>query len=110
MNFMQNGCHVHFVGIGGISMSALANILKSNHVRVTGSDITESPMVKKLKANGIEVDVPHQVNLIQGQTWLFTPLQSQKTIASWFTPRNKTSPVGNVLLCWGKLWHTTPSP
>ena len=66
MNFMQNGCHVHFVGIGGISMSALANILKSNHVRVTGSDITESPMVKKLKANGIEVDVPHQVNLIQG--------------------------------------------
>ncbi len=65
MNFMQKGCHVHFIGIGGISMSALANILKSNQVKVTGSDISESDMVKKLKASGISVDVPHQINEIK---------------------------------------------
>lgn len=65
MNFMKAGCHVHFIGIGGISMSALANILKSNQVKVTGSDITETAMVQKLKASGIPVDVPHQINEIK---------------------------------------------
>lgn len=65
MNFMHPGCHVHFIGIGGISMSALANILKANHVQVTGSDISNSRMIEKLKANGIPIDIPHQINEIK---------------------------------------------
>ncbi len=64
MNFMRPGCHVHFIGIGGISMSALANILKSNGVQVTGSDICNSHMIEKIKNNGIPVDIPHQIHHI----------------------------------------------
>ena len=46
---------VHFIGIGGVSMSALAEMLKTNGYTVTGSDIKESETVKKLKSKGIEV-------------------------------------------------------
>ena len=58
--------HVHFVGIGGISMSALAKILKASQCKVTGSDINRSHTVKELEEAGIPVDIPHQVNAIEG--------------------------------------------
>ncbi|MFQ9395914.1 MAG: Mur ligase domain-containing protein [Lachnospiraceae bacterium] len=35
--------HVHFIGIGGISMSGLAEILLAAHFTVSGSDSKESP-------------------------------------------------------------------
>ena len=39
---------VHFIGIGGISMSGLAEILLKEGFRVSGSDSKESPMQKKV--------------------------------------------------------------
>lgn len=50
---------VHFIGIGGISMSALAKILISNGVEVSGSDITETPIVAELRSMGAEIAIPH---------------------------------------------------
>ncbi|WP_312460414.1 Mur ligase domain-containing protein, partial [Proteiniclasticum sp.] len=40
---------VHFIGIGGVSMSGLAAILLNNQVKVTGSDFKESKNTEKLK-------------------------------------------------------------
>lgn len=51
---------VHFIGIGGISMSALALMLKANGVFVQGSDETENDEVKKLKKKGVNVFVGHK--------------------------------------------------
>jgi len=50
---------VHFIGIGGISMSGLAEILKNRGYNVTGSDIRESDITRKLVSMGIKVSVPH---------------------------------------------------
>ena len=47
--------HVYFVGIGGISMSGLAQILKSRGFEVSGSDRTSSPITDALAADGIRV-------------------------------------------------------
>ena len=47
--------HVYFIGIGGISMSALARILVQKGINVSGSDIKESELTKKLEGEGIEV-------------------------------------------------------
>ncbi len=44
--------HVHFIGIGGISMSGLAEILLEEHFTVSGSDAKESPLTKKLSDEG----------------------------------------------------------
>lgn len=46
---------IHFIGIGGISMSALAQILKANGYFVQGSDVAENDETKKLEAKGITV-------------------------------------------------------
>ncbi len=48
-------CHVHFIGIGGISMSGLAEILNKEGFTVTGSDVRESDVTKMLTEKGIRI-------------------------------------------------------
>ena len=45
-------CHIHFIGIGGISMSGLAEILLKAGFTVSGSDNQESDITRNLSANG----------------------------------------------------------
>ncbi len=49
----KNPCHVYFIGIGGISMSGLAEILKDAGFQVSGSDWHSSPITKALEEKGI---------------------------------------------------------
>ncbi len=58
--------HIHFVGIGGISMSGLAILLKSQGHEVSGSDIKESNLTDKLKSHGITVYIGHSPSNITG--------------------------------------------
>ena len=48
----QKPIHVHMIGIGGISMSGLAEILLQRHFKVSGSDMHRSDLTDHLKANG----------------------------------------------------------
>ena len=56
---------VHFIGIGGISMSAIALILLKNGFVVSGSDISENDNVKELEEKGIKVYIGHKKENIQ---------------------------------------------
>ena len=47
--------HVHFIGIGGISMSGLAEVLLEERFTITGSDMKESSLTKKLEQSGATV-------------------------------------------------------
>ena len=47
--------HVYFVGIGGISMSGLAEILLSEGFQVSGSDMKQSPLCDKLSSLGASI-------------------------------------------------------
>ena len=49
---LKNGENIHFIGIGGISMSGLAHIAIDHGFRVTGSDWNESLITKKLEEMG----------------------------------------------------------
>jgi UDP-N-acetylmuramate--alanine ligase len=51
--------HVHIVGIGGAGMSAIALVLRAMGHRVTGSDLKDSPVAERLRAQGIMVAVGH---------------------------------------------------
>ena len=56
---------VHILGIGGIGMSAIAEILHARGYTVQGSDQKDSANVKRLRAKGIRVFVGHDaVNLV----------------------------------------------
>lgn len=47
--------HIHFIGIGGISMSGLAEILLKEGFSVSGSDMKESKLTKALSEKGIQI-------------------------------------------------------
>ncbi len=57
---------IHFVGIGGISMSALALILLQRGWQVTGSDLRQSALTKRLAENGATVYSGHNAANING--------------------------------------------
>jgi UDP-N-acetylmuramate--alanine ligase len=51
---------IHFVGIGGIGMSGIAEVMHNLGYSVQGSDIAESASVERLRARGITVMIGHQ--------------------------------------------------
>ena len=53
-------CHVHFIGIGGISMSGLAQIILKEGFTVSGSDTKESDLTRQLSALGATVTYPQK--------------------------------------------------
>ena len=48
-------CHVHFIGIGGISMSGLAEILLERGFQISGSDAHETELTDKLERHGARI-------------------------------------------------------
>ncbi len=62
--------NVHFIGIGGIGMSALARWFKAHGHSVSGSDLETSSITKELKKDGIRVFTGHKANHIPGGTRL----------------------------------------
>lgn len=55
---------IHFIGIGGISMSGIAMIAKSLGAKVTGSDIAESELTENLKKEGMIINYGHHAEMI----------------------------------------------
>ena len=55
----------HFVGIGGIGMSGIAEVLNNLGYEVQGSDIGENANVKRLREQGITVQVGHSAENVQ---------------------------------------------
>ena len=56
--------YIYMIGIGGVSMSGIAEILKHWGFLVMGSDWVESDTTKKLNLDGIHVVIGHDVNLV----------------------------------------------
>ena len=57
---------IHFVGIGGIGMSGIAEVLKNLGYTVQGSDVAENANVKRLRDQGIKVAVGHTADNLDG--------------------------------------------
>jgi UDP-N-acetylmuramate--alanine ligase len=66
MKLPQDLGPIHFVGIGGIGMSGIAEVLANLGYRVCGSDIAENANVKRLRENGISVTVGHDAKNVDG--------------------------------------------
>ena len=61
---------VHFIGIGGIGISAIARFLHEKGHKISGSDIKESKTTLELKDEGIEVITPHCKEAIKDQDFV----------------------------------------
>jgi UDP-N-acetylmuramate--alanine ligase len=58
--------HVHFIGIGGTGLSAMALFLLESGVQVSGSDRQLSPLARQVQAAGGRVFIGHQAEQVLG--------------------------------------------
>lgn len=57
---------VHFVGVGGIGMSGLAEILRTMDFEVSGSDLREGEGTRRLQRLGVRIDIGHRAENVNG--------------------------------------------
>jgi UDP-N-acetylmuramate--alanine ligase len=57
--------NIHCIGIGGIGLSAIAEILISRGYKVSGSDMKESEVTDRLKASGAEIYIGHRAENVE---------------------------------------------
>ena len=60
------GGRVHFVGVGGIHMSALAHILLDDGLEVSGCDRADTPILQPLRERGAEIRIGHDASHVAG--------------------------------------------
>jgi len=61
---------VHFIGIGGSGLSAIARLLKESGYEVSGSDKALSPFAADLQAAGVTVYIGHHPRNVNGADWV----------------------------------------
>ncbi|MBQ8663999.1 MAG: UDP-N-acetylmuramate--L-alanine ligase [Eubacterium sp.] len=64
----NNPIHVHFIGIGGISMSGLAEVLLKERFTISGSDSQASALTRELEAGGASIYIGQRASNIQEGT------------------------------------------
>ncbi|MTH97928.1 UDP-N-acetylmuramate--L-alanine ligase [Roseibium sp. RKSG952] len=84
---------VHFVGIGGIGMSGIAEVLKTLGYQVQGSDMAENANVKRLRDNGIAVSIGHAAENLGDAEVLVVSSAIRKDNPELVAAREKLIPV-----------------
>ena len=70
---------IHFVGIGGIGMSGIAEVMNNLGYTVQGSDLNESPTVERLRGQGIAVKIGHEKENVEGAAVVVTSTAVKRT-------------------------------
>ncbi|UKS27717.1 UDP-N-acetylmuramate--L-alanine ligase [Paenibacillus sp. HWE-109] len=63
---MSQAEHVHFIGIGGYGMSAIAKVMLEMGYRISGSDLAQQELTEKLIAKGAQVFIGHEAGNVSG--------------------------------------------
>src|SRR2546423_2410917 len=84
---------IHFVGIGGIGMSGIAEVLANLGYTVRGSDVAEGANVKRLREQGIAVAVGHAAKNVDGAHVLVVSSAIKRDNPELVAARDKRLPV-----------------
>lgn len=57
--------HIHFVGIGGVGMAGIAEVLLSQGYRISGSDLQENTLTQRLRSIGADIHLGHSADYVQ---------------------------------------------
>jgi len=100
---MKSGKRCHLVGIGGVSMSPLAEILCGMGINVTGSDMNDSPIIEKLRSKGISITIGHSAENIYGAGYIIRTAAAREDNIEIATARAQGIPVFERAQAWGYI-------
>lgn len=84
---------IHFVGIGGIGMSGIAEVLHNTGHQVQGSDVILGPNVQRLHKQGIKVSIGHKVENIDNAEILVLSTAIDKDNVECIAARERNIPI-----------------
>ncbi len=70
---------IHFVGIGGIGMSGIAEVMANLGYAVQGSDLKDSPVLERLRSRGVKVAIGHAPENVAGAAVVVTSTAVKRT-------------------------------
>jgi UDP-N-acetylmuramate--alanine ligase len=85
--------HIHFVGIGGAGMSGIAEVLRNLGYRISGSDIADSPTLRRLAQLGIQTFVGHAADNVTDADAVVTSTAVQPDNAEVVAARQRKIPI-----------------
>jgi len=91
------------VGIGGVSMSPLAEILHGMGIAVTGSDVNENTAVRDLRNLGIDIVIGHNAENITGAEYIIRTAAAREDNAEIKAAREAGIPVFERAQAWGHI-------
>jgi len=101
--FMNSGERCHLVGIGGVSMSPLAEILHGMGVRISGSDINESPAIENLRSMGLTITIGHFAENVRGAGFVIRTAAAREDNVEISAAREQGIPVFERAQAWGYI-------
>ena len=99
--YIRRAGRCHLVGIGGVSMSPLAELLHDRGVNVTGSDMNDGPTVARLRKKGIEVQVGHSAENVSGADFIIRTAAARDDNVEIACARAQGIPVFERAQAWG---------
>ena len=84
---------IHFVGIGGVGMSGIAEVLFNLGYTITGSDLSDSATLKRLSALGLQTFVGHAASNVAGADAVVTSTAVQADNPEVLAARERRIPV-----------------
>lgn len=95
--------HAHLIGIGGVSMSPLAEVLKGMGMTITGSDMNQSAAVEHLRSMGIAVAIGHCAENIEGADLIIRTAAAHDDNPEITAARAAGIPVFERAQAWGAI-------
>jgi UDP-N-acetylmuramate--alanine ligase len=102
------GNHVHFIGIGGISMSGLSEILLHKGYTVSGSDLIKTPITDSLQDKGVKIYIGHNSSNIEGADWVVYTIAVKEDNPEIIAAKKKGIPIVERATLLGHIMETYP--
>ena len=102
-DYIAPGRRAHLAGIGGVSMSPLAEVLHKMGMVITGSDMHESATVEHLRSLGIPVAIGHRAENIQGAELVIRTAAIHDENPEIAAARAQGIPVFERAQAWGSI-------
>lgn len=101
--YIEPGKRVHMIGVGGVSMSPLAEVLHDLGIYVSGSDLNDSPVIAHLRDIGIDVVIGHASENIAGADFIIRTAAVHDENPEIVQARTAGIPVFERAQAWGYI-------